>query len=428
MDEHPGHGIALNTFTRTTPPGWSPGNRKYPLRLYHQLLRLWWKQTTVSEEQAGPTMAGRLRGTALQLALSLSAYRYCYVREEWTTFVGDELLAQPSAPETTLLDGTVVAAQLAGAAVLMNALNTEFGVSTQDLASQALESFTEFRQANLSLLDYITQFRLVFDEACTQSGLAMNNVGKTHFFFKYSNLTGKQKHDFLLQIGGDRSRYEDLMSIISRFATAEANDRGSGVADLARMYWHEDSSWDDSGWDDDSSWLYWNEPWSESSWEDAAWYIVDEPWSCADVPAFAGAEASEPWTGTESAVAPQQVSTSASGPSTATQSEIIAYGKGKGSNRSKSGPGKGKGSGCAICGAPYHWKDECPLNTGRSESDHHWSSGEPWSSDADEYVDWYPETGYDDEIYFGGKRKGFRKGKSKGKGKGKFGGKNFGKG
>ena len=55
----------------------------------------------------------------------------------------------------------------------------------------------------------------MFDEACTMSGLQMHAIGKTHFFFKYSNLNPKQKHDFLLQVQGDRSRYEELMQIIS---------------------------------------------------------------------------------------------------------------------------------------------------------------------------------------------------------------------
>eukprot|EP00959_Pyramimonas_sp_CCMP1952_P168851 3527608-Pyramimonas_sp.AAC.1 len=56
-----GGGIPLDTFNKNTPPGWRPGNGKYPLRRYIQLLRLWWRQTELAEYAAGPAMAGRLR-------------------------------------------------------------------------------------------------------------------------------------------------------------------------------------------------------------------------------------------------------------------------------------------------------------------------------------------------------------------------------
>ena len=66
-----GGGLPLNTFNRNVPPGWRAGDPKYPLRLYRQLLQLWWRQTELTEAQTGPTLAGRLRGSALQFALAL---------------------------------------------------------------------------------------------------------------------------------------------------------------------------------------------------------------------------------------------------------------------------------------------------------------------------------------------------------------------
>ena len=318
MSDEPGHGLALNTFSRNVPPGWSAGNPKYPLRLYQQLLRLWWKQTQVSEEQCGPMMAGRLRGTALQLAMSLRATRFCPVRETMHEFVGEELLACASNEAYTTTAGIDVPAQAAGAAILNQALTTEFGISLQDLTAQSLEAFSEFRQGNLSTMDYLTQWRLVFDESCFHSGLQINAVGKTHFLLKASNLSPKQKHDFLLQIGGDRSRFEDLVQIISRFATAESNSRGSGVNDLARIYWQGEEA-DDGWWDAD-----FDDQWYEGPWfEDAIWSWPDESWSEL-VPS------GEPWSSTEAAgISSSSSSSTPAAPAVQGDYPETLYGKGK---------------------------------------------------------------------------------------------------
>ena len=87
-------GLPLNQFTQKTPPGWRPGVPRYPLRLYEQLLKLWWRQTDVSEAQSGPLMAGRLRGTAFQLALKITQDRFDPDTGQIRQFTGDELLAQ----------------------------------------------------------------------------------------------------------------------------------------------------------------------------------------------------------------------------------------------------------------------------------------------------------------------------------------------
>ena len=64
-------GRTLKEFTQTTPPGWHPGDPKYPFRLYDQLLSLWIQQTSITVSNRGPVMAGRLRGLAFQLAMPL---------------------------------------------------------------------------------------------------------------------------------------------------------------------------------------------------------------------------------------------------------------------------------------------------------------------------------------------------------------------
>lgn len=114
QSEHEG-GLPLNTFSKNVPPGRRSGNPKYPIRLYVQLLRLWWRQTEVSETACGPTIAGRLRGTALQVALALSRDRLDLTTGTRRIFTGDDLLTEPAHPEwTDTLTGEVHPAEYAG--------------------------------------------------------------------------------------------------------------------------------------------------------------------------------------------------------------------------------------------------------------------------------------------------------------------------
>ena len=74
--------LPLDVFSRGVPPGWQPGLRKYPMRRYQQLLRLWWMQSDVPEHQAGAAIVGRLRGAAFQYAMRLSQDRLNTDRSE----------------------------------------------------------------------------------------------------------------------------------------------------------------------------------------------------------------------------------------------------------------------------------------------------------------------------------------------------------
>ena len=90
---HSDGGLPLKSFSKNVPPGWIPGDPRYPLKLYSQLLRLWWRQTDIPEGAAGPTIAGRLRGTALQYAMRLKAHRLDLVNGGVREMIGDELLS-----------------------------------------------------------------------------------------------------------------------------------------------------------------------------------------------------------------------------------------------------------------------------------------------------------------------------------------------
>ena len=84
----------MEAFTRGTPPGWRPGMSNYPLRRYKQLLGLWWRQTELQEAQVGPVMAGRLRGTAFQIAMAMREQRYNPLTQVFEILEAEELLAQ----------------------------------------------------------------------------------------------------------------------------------------------------------------------------------------------------------------------------------------------------------------------------------------------------------------------------------------------
>ena len=64
-------GLPLDEYTRATPPGWRPGLDWYPLRLYLDKLKIWYRIQEYEEAEIGPIIAGRLKGGALRLALTL---------------------------------------------------------------------------------------------------------------------------------------------------------------------------------------------------------------------------------------------------------------------------------------------------------------------------------------------------------------------
>ena len=68
--------LPLEVYNKSTPPGWRPGDAKYPLRRYQQLLDLWSRFTDLSPEKRGPAMASRLKGSAFELAIRLRTTRY----------------------------------------------------------------------------------------------------------------------------------------------------------------------------------------------------------------------------------------------------------------------------------------------------------------------------------------------------------------
>ena len=100
----------------------------------------------------------------------------------------------------------------------MQALHKRYGLDAVQQAPIYLDLFFDYRRKNLSLTDYVLGFQQAYDEANIHCGLTINDIGLTHLFLKHSMISESHQHDYLLQLGGDRSRYRELKDIVLRMA------------------------------------------------------------------------------------------------------------------------------------------------------------------------------------------------------------------
>ena len=126
-----GGGIPLDEFTATIPPGWNPAQRaSYPLKTYLEKMKLWYRQTSLTTmSQIGPICAGRLKGTAYNVAVHLSV-----PLQNGTVVHGDEALAQDEQP--AVLDpqsGAQVHPRIpSGLSCLLTKLREAYGIEDAD--------------------------------------------------------------------------------------------------------------------------------------------------------------------------------------------------------------------------------------------------------------------------------------------------------
>ena len=64
-------GINLEDYTKSTPPGWQAYMHNYPLKHYRERLALWMRITDVPAEKLGPTILGRIKGSAYRLIMKM---------------------------------------------------------------------------------------------------------------------------------------------------------------------------------------------------------------------------------------------------------------------------------------------------------------------------------------------------------------------
>ena len=142
----------LDTFTRSTPPGWRPGVAKYHFRRYVQLLELWYLQTDLAPRAMGPAVAGRLRGAAMQFVLGLSCARWDQTAGCMVIKSGPSLLAEEE--HDAILDATgdiLCPAEMSGFAYMCQRLKEEYSVRTQEQTLSNLDAFYNCTRASSTM-------------------------------------------------------------------------------------------------------------------------------------------------------------------------------------------------------------------------------------------------------------------------------------
>ena len=378
-------GIPLHEFRREVPPGWAPGLPEYPLRLYFERLKLWYRVFDGSDEMVGPLVAGRLQGKAQRLGMQLRL-----PRPDGSVDVGSDALVRLSVEEVRdPMDPNVVIQQAipSGVQALCNALRDAFGLSDQELVSKAIEDFFEFKRGKLSLAEYSIEWDARLEEATTRAGLELNDVGKYYLFFRNSGLPSKFLDDVKLQLQGDLRRFQEARALALRLVTRKD--------DLGELYYQDeenapdyDQSWDDAYWADDGwSWVesadmsdYWLDGPDSWNYEGDPWNESDEAWMDAD---YEGYYDEHPDYHNE---------TTADEASNADDSPLS-------SKANESYPMKGgKGVGCSVCGSRWHSSSSCPVGGAKGKGGYR-GSGKGYGK------------GY------GKGKKGSSKSKGKGKGK-----------
>ncbi|CAE8595274.1 unnamed protein product [Polarella glacialis] len=375
-----GGGLPLSEFNKLVPPGWRPGIPGYPIKLFFERLKLWYRVTDNAEAQLGILVAGRLQGAPQKIALRLRLPRPVAAGGGYD--IGDEALIRLSQEQVIdPANNTIVQEYIPyGLQFLCQALRAIYGLQDQDRTTVALDSFYEFKRGHLGLAEFAQEFDHRYESAEDEAGLQMNDTGKTYFFA-----------DIKLQMRGDMSRYQEIRTLVLKLARANDKDKetlnmyqdqtdfnskvnldetngnyygswhdpttgeiiehdyGANTSDdmyygdYDCVYDGEYSDYDGAGYDDD--WY------GDDGWQDEVYH---------------GGFPLEEWTWPASAPDSTSVSTA----ETTLLDVDPSYwkgqtkGKGKGFGAKGKGPsgGSASGIGCATCGSRWHSSLDCPLN------------------------------------------------------------------
>ena len=209
------------------PSGWQPNDSGYPLKLYMERVRVWYRLYEGPDEAVGPLLAGRLRGRAQQIAINLRL-----PDPTGHIDVGDSALVRLGVDEVRdPTTGQIIQQPIpSGVSALMTALRAAFGEADQQQATRALEGFFEFRRRKMSWPEWSVQWQLNYDEAVTHAGLELNNVARTYLYMKSSVLPQKTLDDLLLQVHGDTRRFDEIRTLLLRMAHRSwEQDKSSGI-------------------------------------------------------------------------------------------------------------------------------------------------------------------------------------------------------
>ena len=232
MTEYARHGLALDEYTKSTPPGWRPHMHDYPLKLFLEKFDLWKRQTSVPEEEIGVTMAGRLKGAAYRLAIKIKIQTYKEgIQGAESSSAPAEGSASASIADDVLLDAegkpipdklitdTEAISHLAqkhpttgknlnesGWTAILDALQDLYGSEKHDIVAQILGKFFKLYRGNGSLLDYCFAFKQRYETANDpdKAGLSINTIGRTHLFLENAGLHPRFVDDIMLKVDHNR--------------------------------------------------------------------------------------------------------------------------------------------------------------------------------------------------------------------------------
>eukprot|EP00435_Cladocopium_sp_Y103_P062667 s753_g24.t1 len=245
-------GIPLQEY----PPGWQPGLPDYPLRLYMDRVKVWYRLYDGPDETVGPLLAGRLGGRAQKIALTLrlaNPLGHIDVEDAALVRLSVDEVRDPNDP-TIVIQHHIIS----GVQALFNELRAAFGEGDQVRATQSLENFFDFRRGRLSLAEYSAEWTMRLEEAMTHAGLNINDVARTFLFFRGSQLSQRHVDDILMQIQGDLGRFQDARALPLRLAHRQGVDNSNINYEQADQYYigEDDWSWSDGTWPEDVSAWY----------------------------------------------------------------------------------------------------------------------------------------------------------------------------
>ena len=138
--------MPIQEFNKFTPPGWRPNIPQYPIKLYLELLKLWYRITDNTEAQLGPLVAARLGGGAKKMALRLRLPRSGLDPRGPGMDTGDEALIRLATPQVVdPASGAVTQEAIpSGLQALCQKLRTIYGLRDDDKTTVSLDNFFTF--------------------------------------------------------------------------------------------------------------------------------------------------------------------------------------------------------------------------------------------------------------------------------------------
>ena len=115
-------GLPLDEYNRNVPPGFKPGIPDYPVSVYMEKFRLWYKQTDLPAECVGPVMVGRLKLGAYRLAVKIRVQR-----QDGRVLSGEDAISAPKEDATTDHLGNAIPATPSGVQTILAKLQEAYG-------------------------------------------------------------------------------------------------------------------------------------------------------------------------------------------------------------------------------------------------------------------------------------------------------------